>query len=61
MIGEWMSALDNGNMVVSKAIDLSRAFDLPHGLLLAKIYAYIEPCKLIASYLHNRHNRVKPY
>ena len=45
------------------AIDLSRAFDsLPHGLLLAKVYAYgvnIESCKLIASYLHNRHHRVK--
>ena len=50
-------------MVGSIAIDLSRAFDsLPHGLLLAKIYAYgvnIESCKLIASYLHNRHHRVK--
>ena len=63
MIKEWKSALDNGNMVGSIAIDLSRAFDsLPHGLLLAKIYAYgvnIESCKLIASYLHNRHHRVK--
>ena len=63
MIEEWKSALDNGNMVGSIAIDLSRAFDsLPHGLLLAKIYAYgvnIESCKLIASYLHNRHHRVK--
>ena len=63
MIEEWKSALDNGNMVGSIAIDLSRAFDsLPHGLLLAKVYAYsvnIESCKLIASYLHNRHHRVK--
>ena len=63
MIEEWKSALDNGNMVGSIAIDLSRAFDsLPHGLLLAKIYAYgvnIESCKLIASYLHNHHHRVK--
>ena len=63
MIEEWKSALDNGNMVGSIAIDLSRAFySLPHGLLLAKIYAYgvnIESCKLIASYLHNRHHRVK--
>ena len=44
MIEEWKSALDNGNMVGSIAIDLSRAFDsldsLSHGLLLAKIYAY---------------------
>ena len=63
MIEEWKLALDNGNMVGSIAIDLSRAFDsLPHGLLLAKLYAYgvnIESCKLIASYLHNRHHRVK--
>ena len=63
MIEEWKSALDNGNMVGSIAIDLSRAFDsLPHGLLLAKVYAYgvnIDSCKLIASYLHNRHHRVK--
>ena len=63
MIEEWKSALDNGNIVGNIAIDLSRAFDsLPHGLLLAKIYAYgvnIESCKLIASYLHNRHHRVK--
>ena len=62
MIEEWKSALDNGNMVGSIAIDLSRAFDsLPHGLLLAKVYAYgvdIESCKLIGSYLHNRHHRV---
>ena len=50
-------------MVWSIANDLSHAFDdLPHGLLLAKVHAYgvnIESCKLIASYLHNRHHRVK--
>ena len=50
-------------MVGSIVIDLSRAFDgLPHSLRLAKVYAYgvnIESCKLIASYLHNRHHRVK--
>ena len=63
MIEEWKSALDNGNMVGSIAINLSRAFDsLPHGLFLAKVYTYgvnIEFCKLNASYLHNRHHRVK--
>ena len=63
MIEEWKSALHNGNMVGSIAIDLSRAFDsLPHGLLLAKIYAYgvnIESCKLIAIYLLRRHHRVE--
>ena len=60
---EWKSALDKGNMVGSIAIDLRRAFDsLPHGLLLAKMYAYgvnIESCKLTASYLHKRRHRVK--
>ena len=60
MIEEWKSALD---MVGNIAIDLSRAFNsLPHGLLLAKVYAYgvdIKFCKLlITSYLHNRHHRV---
>ena len=63
MIEEWKSALDNGNMVGRIEIDLRRAFDsLSHVLLLAKIQAYgvnIESCKLIASYLHNRHHRVK--
>ena len=48
MIEEWKLALDNGNMVGSIAIDLSRTFDsLPHCLLLAKLYAYgvnIESC-----------------
>ena len=63
MIELRKSASDKGNMVGSITIDLSRAFDiLPHGLLLAKVYAYgvnIESCKLIASYLHNRQQRVK--
>ena len=41
MIEEKKSALDNGNMIGSIAIDLSHAFDnLPHGLLLAKVHAY---------------------
>ena len=63
MIEERKFALDNGNMVGSLAIELSRAFDsLPQGLLLAKVYAYdvnIESYKLIASYHHDRHHRVK--
>ena len=63
MIEEWISALDNGNMVWSITIDRSYAFDnLLHGLLLAKIYAYgvhIESCELIASHPHNRHHWIK--
>ena len=63
MIEEWKSAIDNGNMVGSIAIDLSRAFDsLPHILLLAQLNAYgvtLKSGKLIASHLHNHHHRVK--
>ena len=44
-------------------IDLSKAFDsLPHGLLVAKLYAYglsQNACKLIVSYLSDRQQRVK--
>ena len=44
-------------------LDLSKAFDsLPHGLLVAKLFAYgvaLPACKLLCSYLHNRHQRVK--
>ena len=42
---------------------ISKAFDsLPHGLLIAKLSAYwvhFNSCKLLASYLYNRHQRVK--
>ena len=63
MIEEWKQAIDNHQIVGTVAIDLSKAFDsLPHGLLLAKLSAYgldINSCKLMASYLYNRHQRVK--
>ena len=63
MIEEWKSAIDKVNLVGAIAIDLSKAFDsLPHGLLIAKLAAYgfnLPSCTLIASYLFNRHQRVK--
>ena len=44
-------------------MDLSKAFDcLPHSLIICKLYAYgvsANACKLIASYLYKRKQRVK--
>ena len=63
MIEDWKSSLDNGNNVGEIAVDLRKAFDsLPHGLLVAKLFAYgvtLPACKLVCSYLHNRYQRVK--
>ena len=63
MIQDWKSSLDNEKNVRTIAVDLSKAFDsLPHGLLVAKLFAYgveLPACKLLCSYLYNRHQRVK--
>ena len=62
-IEDWKNALDRGEHVGVVAMDLSKAFDsIPHGLLLAKLYAYglsKEACELIRSYLTDRKQRVK--
>ena len=63
MCEEWRMSLDKGESVGSIAMDLSRAFNsVPHGLLIAKFHAYgasTTACKLLASYLSNRFQRVK--
>ena len=63
MIEDWKSELDNGNIIGTVAIDLSKAFDsLPHGLLITRLHAYgvdLSSCKLLAGYLHNRYQSVK--
>ena len=63
MIEDWKQSIDNGKMVGTIAVDLSKAFDsLPHGLLIAKLAACgvdFYSCRLLARYLYNRHQRVK--
>ena len=63
MCEEWMLSLDKGESIGSIAMDLSRAFvSVTHGLLIAKFHAYgasTTACKLLASYLSNRFQRIK--
>ena len=63
MIEDWKQSIDTGKMVGTISVDLSKAFDsLPRGLLIVKLSAYgvdFNSCKLLASYLFNRHRRVK--
>ncbi len=62
-VENWKQALDKNECVGCIMMDLSKAFDsLPHGLLIAKLYAYglsENACKLVKDYLSNRRQRVK--
>ena len=57
-IENWRQAIDKNCYVGCILIDLSKAFDsLPHGLLIAKLFAYgisREACTFILSYFRNR-------
>ena len=63
MVEDFKDALDKGKYVACVSMDLSKAFDcLPHCLTLCKLKAYglsTNSCKLIASYLYKRKQRVK--
>ncbi len=63
IVEDWKEALDNNMYIGAIIMDLSKAFDcIPHDLVLAKLKAYgvgDQSCNLIASYLSNRHQRVK--
>ena len=54
---------DKGEYVACISMDISKAFDcLPHCLTICKLHAYgfsRDACKLIASYLYKRKQRVK--
>ena len=63
MTEDWRELLDKGQTIGIIAIDLSKAFDcMPHGLLLAKLFAYgfdSDSCELMKSYIIKRKQRVK--
>ena len=63
MVENFKWALDKGEYVACISMDISKAFDcLPHCLTICKLHAYgfsRDACKLIASYLYKRKQRVK--
>ena len=62
MVEDWKVLLDK-NDIIGVFRDLSKALDcLAHGHIIAKLHAYglsRNACDLLASYLSNRHQRVK--
>ena len=58
MIQDWKSSLDNGNNVGTIAVDLSKAF-VTRGQTVCVYGVELPACKLLCSYLYNRHQRVK--
>ena len=60
---DWRVALDNGNLIGTVLMDLSKAFDsMPISLLVSKLDAYgmnMEAIRLLTSYLTERTQRVK--
>ena len=63
LVEDWKQALDKNMYVGAILMDLSMAFNcIPHDLLIAKLQAYgvtNHSCNIMASYLSNRHQRVK--
>ena len=63
MLEKWEKALDKGENMSAKFMDLSKAFDtINHDLLLAKLKAYgfsKQALSFMCSYLKNRRQRVQ--
>ena len=62
LLKSWQKSLDDGKIVGTVLMDLSKAYDcLPHDLLIAKLAAYgvHRSLTLLHDYLSNRFHRVK--
>ena len=63
LLSSWQKSLDQGEIVGTILMDLSKAYDcLPHDLLIAKLAAYgvdLPTLKLLQNYLSERQQRVR--
>ena len=63
LLRSWQKSLDEGNIVGTILMDLSKAFDcLPHDLIIAKCAAYgvdLKSLCLLKDYLSDGYHRVK--